>query len=390
MPLLGRQGAAVTAIPEMPPPPFSFSSPHVWSLLKLEILGKYASALAGIVGSSQPICFVDLMAGEGYYDMGQAGSTGYFATIAGDHLNRGRAIRCIAFEANGTAFQRLEKNTRSARAFVDVRHARWETQVSELLEELTGEFVFFFVDPMGVREIPWGSLKAIVERQRAEVLINFSSVIAARLAGKALSRGPNSGENRRLVTVMDGDYWESGVEQARDDGRLGTYLADQYAGFVSRHGRHAAAWTQVRERGVSGRPKYHLIFLGRHPKAFAVMNDILNIQRERLMKQEATKKPLPLFADLDADFAETYEADRHEALVSELANSIASDAKFRGRIATISNIFDEGFGSRFAEFKQALYAPAVTRLVDDGRAAVVGEDKRHRGQLQRKVMVRIL
>ena len=47
-------------------PPFSFTQPFFWSTLKLEILEKYANALAGIMGGKRRMVFVDLMAGEGY------------------------------------------------------------------------------------------------------------------------------------------------------------------------------------------------------------------------------------------------------------------------------------------------------------------------------------
>lgn len=360
-----------------PKPPFSFQRPFPWSLLKLEVLSKYADVLPSVVGGWAPaICFVDLMAGEGYYQSGESGSTGHFVAIAQRHLENGRNVRAIAFEANATAFGRLTANTEAVRSFVSVRQGKWEPHVPALLGELADDFAFFFVDPMGVRDISWTALEPLVKRAPSELLINFNSVVAARLAGKALEQGDDCGEYRRLLTVMGGDYWVPGAGAARNSGTLGRYMAQQYAEFLAGAGGYTVSSGLVREFGLHGRPKYHLVFASRNTRAFQIMNDILYAQRERLLAEERPRLG-PLFEGLD-EFADTYSSEREEALVLELTNSLANDERLRGRAVSIEQLFDIAFRSRFAEYKKALYVRAATALVDQGRASVIGEERRRK------------
>ena len=135
-------------------PPFPYKQPTYWSLLKLELLEKYSEAVAAILGAGgHRVTFVDLMAAEGYYASGDPGSTGRLASIAERNAAAGRVVRCIAYESNTAAFARLRANVAQVTEWVDVRNERWEEHTSELLAELRGDFVLFFVDPMGL--ISW-------------------------------------------------------------------------------------------------------------------------------------------------------------------------------------------------------------------------------------------
>jgi three-Cys-motif partner protein len=366
--------------------PFPFDKPHFWSLLKLEILGKYADTVAKIIGSRTPITFVDLMAGEGSYESGDLGSAGTLAQIAAANQAAGRPIQLRAIEANDSAFERLKANTSAAGDFTKVEHAKWEEKVETLLADLQRQFVFFFVDPMGVREIPWTALKPLVERQNTELLINFNSTVAARLGGISAGTSPHANASRRtLVSVLGGDYWQDGLGPARAEGGTHHHFASVYMRFICQQGHYAACSVPIAERGIAGRPKYHLIFASRNGKAFEVMNYILHSQRERLRKESTLANELPLFAE---QLATTYDTDRESQLVGELARSLAVDPMLRNAIS-VQDLFRKGLMSRFAAFKAAHYRRAATTLLEDGVIEVIGNEKRHSGYLQTSVRVRL-
>ncbi|MPY81313.1 MAG: three-Cys-motif partner protein TcmP, partial [Actinophytocola sp.] len=329
--------------------PFSFERPFYWSFQKLEILEKYATAAARILGKYHRVTFVDLMAGEAQYSSGDLGSTGHFAAIAAGNAALGRQVRCIAYEANDRAFAMLEANTAQVRALVEVRHARWETEVSGLLSDLRGDFALFFVDPMGLRDIPWSALEAIVRRDASELLVNFASPTAARLVGKWRSGTPTAaGDKARLDAVYGGDSWIVAAGQSTTSGgELHERLARHYAERLASVGSYSVARQTIRQAGARGRPKYHIMFASRAPLAFEIMNGVLAGQTERLrLEALAATSRIPegqLSLNLDTESVE--EAARR-LLVERLAASFVHDESLRGRPMTVERLFRSAFSSR--------------------------------------------
>lgn len=289
------------------------------------------------------MCFIDLMAGEGYYASGDAGSTGTLVEVAKDNLRAGRPVRCISVEANNVAFERLQANTAEAGAFVESIHGRWEDLVGDLLMQTDGEFTFFFVDPMGIREIDWAHLEQLVRRDNTELLINFNSTVASRLAGSLGSEKVGSeGRVERLNKVMGGDYWQTGYAEARRRHETQQHLTEVYAKHLGEIGGFGVCWTPIRETGLTGRTKYHLVFASRHRKAFEIMNDILFRQKERLSTEIAESAEVPLL-EMDPEWlarqSEENQLARETHLVRALAESLAADNDLRGHEVTVGELF---------------------------------------------------
>ena len=364
-----------------PTPPFPYEQPQYWSLLKLELLEKYSEAAAAILGSQgHRVTFVDLMAAEGYYASGDPGSTGRLASIAERNAAAGRTVRCIAYESNTTAFARLQGNVAHAHEWVDVRNARWEDHTAELLDELQGDFVVFFVDPMGL--ISWQALAPLAQRDHSEVMVNFSSTTAARLAGRWRKGGTSAAADAaRLDEVFGGRRWTQAVEDASAPGTLHQRLAETYAMLLRDEAQYGVAWQPIAQRGSAGRPKYHIMFGSRHPKAFQVMNDVLASQSQRVEQEnspaararEAAQARGQTLMDLgDAQSAE-------ENSIERLATSLAEDELLSGRHLVLSAMFDTAMRSRFGEFRRTHYRLAASRLL--GRGLLIQESGTTRGGL---------
>lgn len=362
--------------------PFSFERPFYWSRQKLEIVEKYATAAARILARHRRVTFVDLMAGEGIYGSGDLGSTGHFAAIAESNAAAGRRVRCIAYEADDRAFAMLEANTAHVRDFVDVRHARWETQIDDLLADIRGDFALFFVDPMGLRDIPWASLHPLLRRQNSELLVNFASPTAARLVGK-WRRGAATaeGDKARLDLVYGNDSWISAAAQApTNSGDLHERLAEHYADRLAHAGDYVVAWQTIRQAGAGGRPKYHIMFASRAQLAFAIMNGVLAGQSERLRLEALAAASRPPEGQLSLTLAtESAEEVAKRRLVENLADSLVRDESLRGRRMTLEELFNSAFMSRFADYRRPLYREAVSLLAQQGRVLV--HDGRTRGTM---------
>ena len=364
-----------------PTPPFPYEQPQYWSLLKLELLEKYSEAAAAILGSQgHRVTFVDLMAAEGYYASGDPGSTGRLAGIAERNAAAGRTVRCIAYESNTTAFARLQGNVAHAHEWVDVRNARWEDHTAELLDELQGDFVLFFVDPMGL--ISWQALAPLAQRAHSEVMVNFSSTTAARLAGRWRRGGSTAAADAaRLDDVFGGRHWTQPIEDASAYAPLNQRLADTYAILLSDEAGYSVASHPIAQRGSSGRPKYHIMFGSRHQKAFRIMNDIIAGQSQRVEHEnspatQAREAALAL-GQASMDLGEMQSPD--EDTIERLAMSLAYDESLRGQRIVLSDLFDTAMRSRFGEFRRTHYRLAASRLL--GRGLLIQESGTTRGGL---------
>lgn len=359
--------------------PFGFERPFYWSLQKLEILEKYAQAAAPILARNHRVTFVDLMAGEARYESGELGSTGHFARIASANAAVGRSIRCIAYETNPAAFAKLEANTADVRQLVDVRNARWEEDVPALLRDIQGDFAFFFVDPMGLREISWSALDPLLTRPSSEILVNFASPIAARLVGKWRRGAPTAtGDKNRLDAVFGGESWVSVVSPYQTtSGELLQSLAQHYADRVAAVGQYGVASQTIRQGGASGKPKYHLIFGSRNELAFVLLSGIIAGQTERLKieaLQASTRIPEGQIAMvLDVESPEQVAG---RLLVEELANSLVHDPELLGRPMTLTQLYREAIDSRFGEYRRALYRAAVFDKLDPEGRVIIHDRKR--------------
>ncbi|MCC7001490.1 MAG: hypothetical protein IT357_04975, partial [Gemmatimonadaceae bacterium] len=193
--------------------------------------------------------------------------------------------------------------------------------------------------------------------------------------------------DRLLKEVIGSDEWKESAQEARDRADLPAHMAGAYVQAIGHAGGYTVCWTSIAKEGDRGLLKYHLVFASRHMKAFAVMNDILAIQHERVERDRALiPRDVPQLLPLTA--AE-YDAERAQTLVRDLAASLAADESVRGRECSIEQLRLSAFPKRFGQYKLMQYAPAVTLLVDQGRATVVGEEKRRSNQLQLAVRVRI-
>ena len=351
-----------------PAPPFPYEQPEYWSLLKLELLEKYSEAAAAIQGSrGRRVTFVDLMAAEGYYASGDPGSTGRLAAIAKRNAAAGRTVRCIAYESNTTAFARLQANIAHAREWVDIRNARWEDHTAELLDELGGDFVVFFVDPMGL--ISWRALAPLAQRSHSEVMVNFASTTAARLAGRWRKGVPSAvADAARLDEVFGGRRWAEAAEEISARGSLHHRLAETYAMVLLDEAQYTVAWQPIAQRGSAGHPKYHIMFGSRHPKAFQVMNDVLAGQSQRVKHENSpaarAREAARARGQTSMDLGDVQSAE--EDRIERLAMSLANDESLRGQRLVLSTMFDTAMQTRFGEFRRTHYRLAASRLLGQG------------------------
>ena len=348
--------------------PFPSDTPFEWSRLKLAVLRNYVAPFITILSSRQ-IFFVDLMAASGYYDTGEAGSAGLLGEVAAQARAAGRDVQVIAVEQAHDAFTKLRENTAPHCEFVEVLEGTWDLHVTHILHRTRGAFAFFFVDPMGIREIMWRDVRPLAVRQDSEMLVNFASVAAARVAGNVLSASQYRQEYAATLRgVMNGDQRRENAPHARLHEELGEHLARQYAALLEREAAYVTGRSLVREGGYRGRPKYHLIFATRDQSgsAWDVMNHAIYTERERWRERDAEATEVPLFRDAFELNQEAARVPRENEHARHLAESLRSDRTLRGRTMNLEQLFNTAVRSRLGIYGKPLYRRAATSLEEDG------------------------
>jgi three-Cys-motif partner protein len=173
------------------------------TLLKHLVLDRYVKAWASkLLSRWKQVWFVDAFAGEGGDQYGHPGSPIIAALIARDALERlgptveGHApMRVLAFEVDGTRFDRLEKAmapySKSNPPIVELRLGTLHERIDPFVEYVGEKPSRFFLDPFGVDGLQVEDLPKLLAGPHNEIFAMFSDVGATRLHATLLSEHRN-------------------------------------------------------------------------------------------------------------------------------------------------------------------------------------------------------
>lgn len=156
---------------------------------KLTILDMYLEKWAYILGYSftslqrrTPLYYVDLFAGQGQYGNGQPGSpiialntlTRVQQNLMQDH-DKNPNYNLIAVEKDPNNFIQLNENIQKFKSKVIVKTLNLEAiEALGVIENMVNNSPsLFFVDPFGVKDIPFSMIERISRIQRSDLIINF-------------------------------------------------------------------------------------------------------------------------------------------------------------------------------------------------------------------------
>ena len=244
--------------------------------------------MAAVLRSYGLIYYVDGFAGPGrYLDDGVDGSP----LLAARHakiLSNSQSdyeLRCINVEFDQSVFEDLQGVTRPFADYVDNFHGSFSDFVPEVLERIGDQPTLFFLDPIGIVDLTWDSLKPVFQRHSVtELLIRFDAQTASRLTGQGrhLHKSFNSvlGEaNSEYWTRYVTDFTTRPFDKKSQLTRAYEDKLREYFEFVAR----------IPIRSSDNQLKYYLLFATRSLKGIKVMNDAVNVVedlRERTLEEE--------------------------------------------------------------------------------------------------------
>ncbi len=272
-----------------------FKAKREWSKVKDRIVGDYITCyLKTIQHRGSPIIIVDAFSGPGRFGDESEGSPLIICAAIDNVPKCGAGIACLFSDAHLAHRRALEDCLASyiTKGIAEKPLSDFSEALSRALEVGKQSTLFFYLDPYGIKELEFETVKQIYERdtgQSTEVLINFSFKTFMRMSGN-WSYGDSASEVERKVkeakvetinSVMNGEYWIDIVTDRslnkvqREDAVVDAYM-DQVRKFFRYTYSIPVKEVDESEEGVpeDDLAKYHLVFGTRHPRAVVYMNDV--------------------------------------------------------------------------------------------------------------------
>ncbi len=272
-----------------------FREKREWSKVKDTILGAYVTCyLRTVHRRGRPIIIVDAFAGPGRFGDGSAGSPVIICEAIEKTRNRGAGIGCLFSDSHPAHRVALEdcltdhiKNGIAGKPLSDFSEA-----LSCGLQGGKGSTLFFYLDPYGIKDLDFQTVRQIYERdpsQSTEVLINFNFKTFMRMSGNwfysdsatEVAQKVKRAKAETVNSIMGGDYWLGIVTDPKlDKVERENVVVEAYVERVQQFFRYTYS-IPVKELNESGAAipvdelaKYHLIFGTRSPRAVVYMNDV--------------------------------------------------------------------------------------------------------------------
>lgn len=329
-----------------------FERKREWSRVKDKILGDYIVCyLRTVKERGRPIILIDAFAGPGRFADGSEGSP-LIVCKAIEAEGRG-ATRCIFADIRPAHRDALALCIRdyTKRGFAETPLADFTEALNRASEIGVDCTLFFYLDPWGLKELQFSTLRQIYERdtrQSTEVLINFSFRTFMRMSGnwsygdaaREVDRKVKSAKVEIVDGVMGGDYWRAIVadqslsKTEREDAVIAAYLErirEFFAFAYSIPVKVADDGPSVPSDDVA---KYHLIFGSRNGRAVRYMNDVA-MNASKAYREKLTEGVL---FDMTPS---RYQPTPIDQVKSEIINAVAKRPMKRGDIyeAIIPNHF---------------------------------------------------
>ena len=272
-----------------------FREKREWSKVKDTILGAYVTCyLKTVHRRGRPIIIVDAFAGPGRFGDGSEGSPLIICGAIEKEPKRGVGIACLFSDSHPAHRVALEdcltdhiKSGVAGKPLSDFSEA-----LSRALQGGRGSTLFFYLDPYGIRDLDFETVRQICERdtsQSTEVLINFNFKTFMRMSGNwfysdsatEVAQKVKRAKVETVNSIMGGDYWRGIVTDPKlDKIERENVVVEAYVKRVRKFFCYTYS-IPVKELNESRAAipgdelaKYHLIFGTRGPRAVVYMNDV--------------------------------------------------------------------------------------------------------------------
>jgi three-Cys-motif partner protein len=286
------------------------------------------------------------------------------------------SLRCINVEEDRDIFPDLEQATAPFSDLVTNIHGRFADNADHILHLIGDKPAIFFLDPFGVKGIPWRVIQKLVARRPAtDLWIRFDDVMVQRLDGFYGKTSPDSSGKYQLLAETYGIEDKAHLHAllhapSADDAApaaLHLYLQRLRDEIGKARGRHGYAGA-YRIRSLSEEHKYYLVFAAAHEKAITLASATIHsveqdYQRDLQEYKESRGRQLSLF-----DRDPTPEAVA-VAKARDLSETIWTDC--RGRRLSRLIIYAGQMPRWFGRISGSHLTQALKILIADKRATLV-------------------
>jgi three-Cys-motif partner protein len=307
-----------------------FKQKRAWSKYKDFILDYYLKPyIAKVKNLRRPILIIDCCAGPGKFEDGSEGSPLIIARHVMENRSNGVDIKALFLEKKKQYFEKLQNTLRGYGDYIKPIHADFTGFLNDIAKIAISHTVFLYVDPYGVKELPFEELSKIYEQinkhdTSVEVLMNFNSPGFVRCGLVALNL-----KYSNLDPDVTDDYYEAPLSEIRgltpEQMNIiagGDYwkeiIADKNISFTEKELKITEIYMNqlvkyfpivcnfpIKER-YHHIPKYRLIYGTRHHDGIFLMNDTMYKAREQFLRSEFAEGRLfdtrPLEEQKDINF----------------------------------------------------------------------------------------
>ncbi len=272
-----------------------FKAKRTWSRVKDKILEGYVTCyLKTVYRRGRPIILVDAFSGPGLFGDGSEGSPLIICSAIDHARTSGNGIACIFADSHPAHRAALETCLAKyiTSGIADKPLASFSEALSRALEIGQDATLFFYLDPYGIKDLDFETVKLIYEREvkhSTEVLINFNFRTFMRMSGNwscddsapDIAQKVKGSKVETVNAVMGGDYWIDIVTDLRlDKIQREDLVVEKYMERLRGFFKYTYS-IPVKELDecVGSSPtdalaKYHLIFGTRSSRAVVYMNDV--------------------------------------------------------------------------------------------------------------------
>ena len=348
-----------------------FKEKRQWSVTKDKILGDYIDCyLKTIDKRNRPIIIVDAFSGPGTFGDGKDGSPLIICKLIDRRASKTEVgIGCVFADNQAAHRQALEISIASyiQRGMTPTPLSSFSEALAYALKVGTGSTLFFYLDPYGIKELEFETVRQIYERspkESTEVLINFSYPTVMRMSGnwsygdssEEISRRVKQAKVETLDRVMGGNYWLPIVTNPalnkvqREDAVVNAYTDRVRSFFKFAYPIPVKALETSPGVPADDTAKYHLIFGTRSSRAVRYMNDVAI---------SAIRPYLDQFKNdlLFAMTPERYEAAPIEEVKSAIVRAVERQAMKR------PDIYEAIIPDYFLQYRSRDYREMIDELV---------------------------
>ncbi|MCZ7533829.1 MAG: three-Cys-motif partner protein TcmP [Acidimicrobiia bacterium] len=249
--------------------------------MKHAILKRYLPGFVGATGSTSTdhvVYYIDGYSGPGQYDDGEAGSP-MIALALAEAMSEQRSLRGVCIESDPMHYQKLADLLDGVDGW-EAMLGTAEVCLPVALKRTAGRPVFVFLDPFGVKQMPFETVRNVLLRgsTKTEVLVRIDTTGLKRIAGHLTSPHRNEATLANNDRFLGGPWWRS-LESVGTDGFIHDIVDEYVRRLRDKSGGFGYFRFPISEK-PGGVPKYSLVHFTQWNGATWKMNEAISMSRQ--------------------------------------------------------------------------------------------------------------